>query len=305
MLPRLLPLALLACAPPPVPADSPSAATPPADGPSVAVNSPVLSDTQAKPVPADSPPVPADSPPVPADSPPVPADNLPVPADNLPVPAGTPVLSDTQVQSVPADSPPVPAPPAPPAGFVDLRVVLAGACFTAGYAAADNFTGAPLPGYGAPGAWLLAEPAAALARAQAALAAEGLALQIFDAYRPRRASAAMVAWAHRSGRSDLLRDGYIARRSGHNHGHTVDLGLARPGLCEPLDMGTAWDSFDPASRTDRATGEARRNRQRLLRVMGAAGFRNYSAEWWHFSLPLAGTRARDVPYGPLDPPEPD
>lgn len=253
-------------------------------------------------------PVPADissraASPVPADS--SPPTRSPVPTDSSPdlkdssqpeAPAVRGALS-----AVPADS--SPAPVAPPPGFVDLRLAMPDACFGPGYAAADNFTGAPLPGYGAPGAWLLAGPAAALARAHAALAADGLALRVFDAYRPRRASAAMVAWAERGGRSDLLRDGYIARRSGHNHGHTVDVGLARRGGCEPLDMGTAWDSFDPASRTVRAVGEARRNRRLLLRVMRAAGFRNYPAEWWHFGLPLAGTRARDVPYGPRDPPE--
>lgn len=176
------------------------------------------------------------------------------------------------------------------------------ACFGPGYAAADNFTGAVLPGYAAPGAWLLATPAAALARVQAALARDNLSLLIFDAYRPRRASEAMVAWAERSGNHALVRAGYIARRSGHNHGHTVDLGLATRD-CVPLDMGTAWDTLDPRSHTAAATGAPAQHRQRLLRAMRAAGFRDYPREWWHFSFPLAATRPRDVPYGPHEPPE--
>lgn len=277
---RALALLLCACDGPPVPTDS----------------QPVT------PVPADSPPVPSDSPPAIATPahPPVPSDSAPA----IATPSPEPVPSDSPPTPPTRAPPPVPSDsPTPPPGFVDLRVVLPDACFTAGYAAADNFTGAPLSGYGAAGAWLLAGAAEALARAQAELRAEDLSLQIFDAYRPRRASEAMVAWAGRTGRSKLLADGYIARRSGHNHGHTVDLGLARRGTCEPLDMGTPWDTLDERSHTANATGEARRNRLRLLAVMRAAGFHAYAKEWWHFSLPLPGTRPRDAPYGPHEPPE--
>ena len=221
------------------------------------------------------------------------------PRDNQPAP----VRSDRPVAPVtarPLPASPDPARPPPP-GFVDLRIALPDACFTAGYASADNFTGAPLPGYAAAGAWLLAVPAAALAQAQATLAHENLSLQIFDAYRPRRASAAMVAWAERTGQRNLIVDGYIARRSGHNHGHTVDLGLARRGSCEPLDMGSAWDTLDATSRAANAAGPARANRQLLRRVMRAAGFREYPREWWHFTFLLAGTRALDIPYGRAEP----
>jgi D-alanyl-D-alanine dipeptidase len=192
--------------------------------------------------------------------------------------------------------------PVPPE-FVDLRVALADACFTRGYAADDNFTGAALPGYGAPGAWLLPGPAAALARVQAALAADGLTLLIFDAYRPRRASAAMVAWARRTDQLRLVRDGYIADRSNHNHGHTVDVGLAAADTCAPLDMGTAWDTLDERSHTANAVGEALTRRTRLRRAMRAAGFADYPREWWHFTFPQAGTRPRDVPYGFAEPGE--
>lgn len=187
-------------------------------------------------------------------------------------------------------------PRAPPEGFVDLRVALPGACFVDGYAAADNFTGAPLPGYAAAGAWLLKEPAEALGRVQAGLG-EGFVLLIFDAYRPRRASEAMLAWARRTGQMRLIRDGYVASRSNHNHGHTVDLELARARTCEPLDMGTAWDTLDERSRTMNATGGVRANRLKLRAAMRAHGFNDYSREWWHFNYPLAGTRPRDVPYG--------
>ena len=237
------------------------------------------------------------------------------PAPSLPEPASEPAPEPTPPAPGPADDdPPPPDPPpvpgdsprAPPEGFVDLRIALPTACFTAGYAAADNFTGAPLPGYAAPGAWMLADAAAALERVQDSLASADLVLLIFDAYRPRRASEAMVAWAERTGQRELVEDGYIARRSGHNHGHTIDLGLARRGACDPstwLDMGTPWDTLDERSHTANATGAARENRATLLRAMRSAGFRDYTLEWWHFGYPLTGTRARDVPYGAHEPDE--
>lgn len=233
---------------------------------------------------------------VPADSPATAPDPIlaPVPPDTSP-PTSSPSAILAPV------SPDIP--PAPPPGFVDLRLTLPGACFAPGYAAADNFTGAALPGYASAGAWLLAEPAAALARLHAELARDGLTLLIFDAYRPARASAAMVEWAERSGQARLVRDGYIASRSGHNHGHTIDLGLARLPGCEPLDMGTPWDTLDARSHTQNATGPALANRLRLRAGMRSIGFHDYSKEWWHFGFPLADTRPRDVPYGPHEPPE--
>jgi len=234
--------------------------------------------------------------------PPVPQDIPPAQKATPPVPKATPAPPVPQdIPPVLKDTPPVPS-NTPPPGFVDLRRTLPTACFTPGYAAADNFTGAPLPGYAAPGAWLLTAPAAALTEVQASLARDGLRLLIFDAYRPRRASEAMVTWAERSGQRELLRAGYIARRSGHNHGHTIDLGLATAD-CTPLDMGTPWDTLDPRSHTAAATGEPRKNRHRLLRAMRAAGFHDYPKEWWHFNFPLPNTRPRDVPYGPHEPPE--
>lgn len=191
----------------------------------------------------------------------------------------------------------------PPDGFSDLRAVLPDACFAIGYHTAENFTGAPLPGYAAPGAWLLADPATALVAVQAALAPQGLSVVVYDAYRPLRGTLAMVAWAERTDQVHLLDDGYIARRSGHNHGHTIDLGLARAGTCEPLDMGTPWDTLDERSHTLRAEGEALENRLLLKGAMEAHGFKNYSKEWWHYSMKLQGTRGRDVPYGADEPDE--
>ena len=245
---------------------------------------------------AQHPPVPEDiHGPAAANERPVPADTFDaletVPADSYHVPKDIPTSPDPPV---PAD---ISASPPPP-GLVDLRAELPGACFDVRYATADNFTGAVLPGYAAAGAWLRPRPARALARVQAAVSAQGLTLLVYDAYRPARASLAMVEWAERSGRRRLVDDGYIARRSGHNRGDTVDLTLARPGTCEPLDMGTAWDHFGPESHYARAGGDVLGHRRQLRRAMQAQGFTPYDREWWHFSFHDPEAIALDVPYQP-------
>lgn len=151
------------------------------------------------------------------------------------------------------------------------------------YATTDNFTGAPLPGYEGNRALLRREAAVALARVQHDLAPQGLSLEIFDAYRPVRASEGMVAWTERVHRPDLLSDGYIASHSRHNLGTTVDLTLVDRATGRELDMGTPFDTFSPAAHTANAAGAAAENRKRLLNAMAAEGFVNYDQEWWHFT----------------------
>lgn len=228
-------------------------------------------------------------------------------------PASPPAASPAGPQDSSATPPATPpaAPPAtvdrqrpPPGGFLDLREAVPGIRLDIRYHGVDNFTGAPLPGYGAPGAWLREEAAWALARVQSDLGAEELGLLVYDAYRPRRATLGMVAWAQRSDRVDVLDDGYVARRSGHNRGNTVDLTLVDAGTGVALEMGTAWDTFSTASHPENATGQARENRRRLAEAMMAQGWQPYAKEWWHFSFPLEPAPAeRDVPYGCFEPDE--
>jgi D-alanyl-D-alanine dipeptidase len=151
------------------------------------------------------------------------------------------------------------------------------------YTTGNNFTGAPLPGYEGNHAYLRREAAAALARVAARAEREGLALHVFDAYRPVRATLAMVAWTERVGRTDLLRDGYIASRSRHNLGFAIDLTLVNVATGAPLEMGTPFDTFSSAAHTANASGDALANRRRLQRLMEAEGFVNYDQEWWHYS----------------------
>jgi D-alanyl-D-alanine dipeptidase len=162
-----------------------------------------------------------------------------------------------------------------PSIVVDLR-----------YATPNNFTGAPLPGYEANHAFLRREAARALAVVQSDVRAAGLSLKVFDAYRPVRATLAMVDWTQRVHRPDLLTNGYIASRSRHNLGLAIDLTLVDTATGRELEMGTPFDTFSAAAHTVNATGVAATNRQKLKAAMERRGFVNYDQEWWHFSYDL-------------------
>jgi D-alanyl-D-alanine dipeptidase len=164
------------------------------------------------------------------------------------------------------------------------------------YATENNFTGRRLPGYDVPLALLRPGAAEALARVNRQLAGQGLALKVFDGYRPIRATQAMVTWAHRTGNAWVLRQGYVASRSGHNRGATVDLTVVRLSDGGELDMGTPYDTFSEDAHTANATGQVRANRAILLRAMEAEGWVNYEKEWWHFRLPGEHS-ALDYPLG--------
>jgi zinc D-Ala-D-Ala dipeptidase len=163
------------------------------------------------------------------------------------------------------------------------------------YATPNNFTGAPLPGYAANRAFLRREAAAALALVQADLRPEGLGLEIFDAYRPVRATLAMVDWTQRVNRPDLLSNGYIASRSRHNLGVAVDLTLINRATGLELEMGTPFDTFSAAAHTANATGTAAENRQKLKAAMEKRGFTNYDQEWWHYTFNVPNPLRFDRP----------
>jgi D-alanyl-D-alanine dipeptidase len=214
-------------------------------------------------------PAPAGPPPAPAAS----AARLPLEADSLAV------ASDAMAESL----------------LVDVRSLDPSISVRLRYATTDNFTGAVLPGYGAQRALLRREAAQALARVQARLGSGGLGLRIWDGYRPVRATQAMVAWAERVGRTDLLDQEYIARRSRHNLGVAVDLTLVDLVTGTELDMGTPFDTFTEAAHTANAEGRVLRYRQILVKAMESEGFQNYENEWWHFSYQVPGARPFDLP----------
>lgn len=177
--------------------------------------------------------------------------------------------------------------------LIDVRAIDSTIRTDVRYATGNNFTGSPLPGYEAGRVLLRQEAAQALGRVQKRLRSGGLGLLVFDGYRPVRATKAMVRWAERTGRRDLVVDGYIASRSRHNFGIAVDLTLVDLVTEKPLDMGTPYDTFSDAAHTANAEGRIGRNRQVLLRAMRSEGFANYEKEWWHFSYPVEGAQPFD------------
>jgi len=138
------------------------------------------------------------------------------------------------------------------------------------YATANNFTGAPLPGYEAQRALLLPEVATALGRVQGRLRRDGVGLRIFDAYRPVRATRAMANWAERTGHRDLFDSGFIGQRSQHNLGVAVDVTLV-----------------------DLETGTEVPNPDILYRTMKSEGFSTLHQASYHFVYELEGAMPLD------------
>jgi D-alanyl-D-alanine dipeptidase len=216
------------------------------------------------------------------------------PADSAPATTQTthaPTTTTTAATTTTSTTLPRPAPPAPLVDVQDLEpsIVVALPKLTA-----DNVTGAPLPGYEANRAFLQPAGAEALARVQRRLAGRGLGLKVFDAYRPVRATQAMVAWARSQGRGDLVGP-YIASVSYHNSGQAIDLTLVDRATGRELDMGTGYETFTPAAHTANATGVAAENRATLVDAMHAEGFENYAGEWWHFYYYVTGAALLDEP----------
>ncbi|MFJ9827746.1 M15 family metallopeptidase [Streptomyces sp. NPDC101160] len=215
-----------------------------------------------------------------------------------------------------------PEPKAPPE-FVALDRVDPTILQEMRYPTAHNFVGDPVDGYRQPVCILTRPAAAALHRAQVGLLARGYTLKVYDCYRPQRAVDHFVRWAKDLAdermkkefyplvdKSRLFADGYIAEKSGHSRGSTVDLTIVRlpaaptrryvPG--EPqvecfrpqaerfpdnsVDMGTGFDCFDTLSHTDdpRIQGVQRANRDLLRGALTEQGFVNLPEEWWHFTF---------------------
>jgi zinc D-Ala-D-Ala dipeptidase len=181
------------------------------------------------------------------------------------------------------------------AGLVDVHRYAPGIGLDITYAGSDNITGRRLPGYCKAWALMLDPAARDLGRVQRYLRRRNRGLLILDAYRPARATRALVRWAERSGRGHLVGT-YIARRSRHNLGSAVDLTMVRLSDGKRLRMGR-YDALGPGAHTFDATGAVLRNRLALKNAMERFGFTNYWREWWHYEHRLTGTTYLDLPLG--------
>ena len=184
------------------------------------------------------------------------------------------------------------------AGFVDLLEVIPGIQSDIRYAAAHNLTGHPLAGYRTAKALATREAADALGIAFRQARRLGYGMLVYDAYRPQKAVDDFVRWSREPetgetkaefypelAKEQLFPLGYIAERSGHSRGSTIDLTLT-DAAGHPLDMGTCFDFMGERSHHGAAglTDQQNRNRALLRAIMAYAGFAPYENEWWHYRL---------------------
>ena len=183
--------------------------------------------------------------------------------------------------------------------FVFVDEVVSGIRWDAKYATWDNFTGKPVDGYVANRIVGTRALCAALARALEEAAALGFGLLLWDGYRPQRAVDRFLCWSEQPedgrtklrhypniSRAEMFEKGYVAAKSGHSRGSTVDLTLYDLATCELARMGGDHDLMDAISHHGARgiTQIEARNRQTLRSVMEASGFRSYECEWWHYTL---------------------
>lgn len=184
-------------------------------------------------------------------------------------------------------------------GFVVLTDVVPDALMEVRYYTLYNFIGDRVRGYEEPVALVTKETAYALREVQKEIAPLGYTIKIYDAYRPQMAVDHFVEWAGNlndtrmqkyfypeENKANLFAHGYIASRSGHSRGSTVDLTLYDVRNECDLDMGGTFDYFGYRSYPDypNLTETQKRNRQLLRSVMIKHGFRGIDTEWWHFTL---------------------
>ena len=173
------------------------------------------------------------------------------------------------------------------------------------YYSKSNFTGKFVDGYYSNNAILTVEAATALVNAQKDFKKIGFSLIVFDAYRPQSAVDFFVEWSKDANdtinkniyypdinKLELFDLGYIAYKSGHSRGSTIDVSLIDLSNNNQIDMGTIYDFFGPESSTlyPDISENQKYNRSLLNDIMSNNGFKNYSKEWWHFTL-------EDEPFG--------
>ena len=191
-----------------------------------------------------------------------------------------------------------------PSGFVLLADYVPGIIQEIRYYSTYNFIGDRIDCYEEPCAIITKEAARALKSVSNEMNVQGYRLKIFDAYRPAGAVKHFVFWGIEDQdirmkpyfypdleKQELFAKGYIASRSSHSRGSTVDLTLFDMKTGKELDMGSPFDMFGEVSHPDYRgiTDEQYANRMLLQSVMVRNGFLPIDCEWWHFTL-------KDEPY---------
>jgi len=186
-----------------------------------------------------------------------------------------------------------------PKGFVYVKSVIPDLDVELRYFSENNFVGDTIDGYKSNRLILTKVTAEKLKLVQAELQKQNLCLKVYDGYRPQRAVNHFIRWARdlndtinkqqfypEVNKKNVFKAGYIASRSGHSRGSTLDLTIINGETGKPLDMGSPYDFFGKESwiAHEDITEEQKKNRQLLQTVMLKHNFRNYPKEWWHFTL---------------------
>jgi D-alanyl-D-alanine dipeptidase len=202
-----------------------------------------------------------------------------------------------------------------PQGFVYLKDIAPEIQQSVRYAMEENFAGSILAGYNAKEIILTKDAGMALKKVNEDVLKEGFEIVIYDGYRPRKASIDMIKWAKslreekkrfyfpEISKEDIFKRGFVAEKSSHSRGSTVDVTIIKKGLkvCDvkPIkrgdfiflddcteDMGMHWDFFGTESWTKSplVSDEMNAKRRFLQNVMEKYGFSGITGEWWHFTL---------------------
>ena len=207
--------------------------------------------------------------------------------------------------------------------FVNLTDVVPDAILEIRYFSTYNFVGERIRGYEEPIALITREAADSLQAVSQEVMKLGYRLKVYDAYRPQMAVDHFVEWVGRENdtkmkpyfypdleKNVLIPQVYIADKSGHTRGSTIDLTLFDMKTEKEVDMGGTFDWFGPESHPDfcgdpdaavfngdnhespagrSITAEQFANRMILREAMVRHGFKALDSEWWHFTL-------KDEPY---------
>ena len=196
--------------------------------------------------------------------------------------------------------------------FVNITDVVPDAILEIRYYSTYNFVGARIDGYEAPVALMTREAADSLRAVSDDLKAHGYLLRIYDAYRPQCGVNHFMRWAQDPTdtltrayfypyltKPEVFEKQYVAKRSGHSRGSTVDLTIFDMKTGKDVDMGGTFDWFGPESHPDYCgdpetlefkeqpgglTSEQFYNRMVLRTAMMRHGFKPLDNEWWHFTL---------------------
>lgn len=186
-----------------------------------------------------------------------------------------------------------------PEGFVYAKDIIPDLDIELRYFASNNFVGKPIDGYTVNKLIITKQTAQALKLIHEELQNNNLCIKVYDGYRPQQAVNHFMKWARDLNdtinkhtfypnieKQNLFKEGYIATKSGHSRGSTLDLTIVDGQTGLPIDMGSTYDFFGEKSWVSHQniTKKQYTNRQLLQSIMLKHGFRNYPKEWWHFTL---------------------